>query len=79
MYSSALALTPTLDEVDGQRHAPAALLPPPRARPGTHCWVGPRDGLITYRKQGKVLLVNPALSRISATYGSVLTSNQRNL
>jgi hypothetical protein len=33
--------------VGGQRHAPAAL-PPPPDRPGTHCvggWVGPRAGL----------------------------------
>ena len=33
-------------EVDGQRHAPAAL--PPRKRPGTRCtggWVGTRAGL----------------------------------
>jgi hypothetical protein len=33
-------------EVDGQRHAPAAL--PPGKKTGTHCiggWVGPRVGL----------------------------------
>jgi hypothetical protein len=41
-FNSTLSLTPALDEVCGQRHAPAALIP---KRPGTHCrggWVGPR-------------------------------------
>ena len=45
-YSSTLSLTSTLDGVDGQRHALAAL--PPGQRPGTHCiggWVGHRTGL----------------------------------
>ena len=42
-YSSNLSLTSALDEVDGQRHAPAAL--PPGQKSGTHCiegWVGSR-------------------------------------
>ena len=45
-YSSTLSLTSALDEVDGQRHAPAALYP--RERTSTNCvggWVGPRAGL----------------------------------
>jgi len=45
-YSSTLSLTSALDDVGGQRQAPAAL--PPGKRPGTHCaggWVGPRAGL----------------------------------
>ena len=45
-YSYTLSLTSALDEVGGQRHAPAAL--PPGKRPGTHCigsWVAPRAGL----------------------------------
>jgi hypothetical protein len=47
-----LSLTSALDGVDGQRHAPAALPPPPpRERPGTHCtggWVDPMAGLDVY-------------------------------
>jgi len=48
-YSSTLSLTSALDWVDGQRHAPAALLS--RMRPGTNCTgsgVGPqgRSGLV---------------------------------
>jgi hypothetical protein len=34
MYSSTLSLTPALEVVGGQRHAPAAC---PRERHGTHC------------------------------------------
>jgi hypothetical protein len=44
MYSSTLSLTSELDEVAGQRHAPADL---PPGRPDTHCigaWVGCRTG-----------------------------------
>ena len=44
-------MTTALEEVRGQRHAPAALYP--RERPGTHCtgdWVGPRAGLDRVRK-----------------------------
>jgi hypothetical protein len=43
--------------VSGQRHAPAALLPPGKGPPGTHCtggWVGPRAGLDT-EATGKIL------------------------
>ena len=34
-YISTVSLTSALDGVNGQRHAPAALLP--GKRPGTHC------------------------------------------
>jgi hypothetical protein len=34
-YSSTLSLTSAVNEVGGQRHAPATL--PPGERPGTHC------------------------------------------
>jgi hypothetical protein len=43
--------------VSGQRHAPAALLPPGERTPGTHWtggWVGPRAGLDT-EATGKIL------------------------
>jgi hypothetical protein len=43
--------------VSGQRHDPAALLPPGKGPPGTHCtggWVGPRAGLDT-EATGKIL------------------------
>jgi hypothetical protein len=42
--------------VSGQRHAPAALLPPGERTPGTHCtggWVGLRAGLDT-EARGKI-------------------------
>ena len=45
-YSSLLSLISALDEVRGQRQAPADL--PPGERPGAHRkggWVGPRAGL----------------------------------
>ena len=45
MFSSTLYLTPSLDGVGGQCHAPAAL---PPERPGTPCignWVGLKAGL----------------------------------
>jgi hypothetical protein len=53
MYISTLSLTSALDEMGGQRHAPAAL--PPRKRPTSHYrggWVEPRarlDGCGTTR------------------------------
>jgi hypothetical protein len=43
--------------VSGQRHAPAALLPPGKGPGGTHCtggWMGPRAGLDT-EARGKIL------------------------
>jgi len=43
--------------VSGQRHAPAALLPPGKGPPGTHWtggWVDPRAGLDT-EARGKIL------------------------
>jgi hypothetical protein len=46
MYSSTLSLTPALDGVDGEPHAPAALLPGKRI--GIHStggWLGPGAGL----------------------------------
>jgi hypothetical protein len=55
-YSSYLFLTSVLDEVSGQRHAPAALYPPGKD-PGTHWrggWVGPRAGLYI-EARGKIL------------------------
>jgi hypothetical protein len=54
-YSSYSFTTLALDEVSGQRHAPAALYPGERT-PGTHCtegWVGSRAGLDT-EARGKV-------------------------
>jgi hypothetical protein len=46
MYNYTLSLTSALDGVDGQLHAPAALIP--RNRPGAHWmgdWVDTRAGL----------------------------------
>jgi hypothetical protein len=49
--------------VSGQGHAPAALLPPGKGPPGTHCtggWVGPRAGLDT-EARGKILSPLPGI------------------
>ena len=51
MCGFTLSLTSALDRVDGQRHAPVALLP--RERSGAHFvggWVGPRAGLNGFGK-----------------------------
>jgi hypothetical protein len=55
-YSSYSFSTSALDGMSGQRHAPAALLPPGKGPPGTHYtggWVGPRAGLDT-EARGKI-------------------------
>jgi hypothetical protein len=51
--------------VSGQRHAPAALLPPGKG-PGTNCtggWVGPRAGLDTEAKRLEEKSFAPAGNR----------------
>jgi hypothetical protein len=56
MYSSTLPLTTALEGVGGQRHAPAALLPPPPAktRYPLYRWLGgPQD------RSGRVRKTSP--------------------
>jgi hypothetical protein len=53
-YSSTLSLTSALDGVDGQRHAPAALLS--GMRPGNHCT---GSGVRSQGRSGRLQKISP--------------------
>jgi len=65
MYSSTLSLTPALDGVGGQRHAPAVLPPEKTRRPFYRTLGGPQD------RSGLVWKISPPLEFDPRTVQSV--------